>query len=82
VEVGPKVASIRYWFSHKGVLFHKTVHFFLMHPVGGALEDHDVEFDVVQWFPLEEGCGALTYKNEVEVMRKAAAALLGSDIKC
>lgn len=82
VERGPKVVSIRYWFAHGGVLFHKTVHFFLMHPVGGELEDHDVEFDVVQWFPLEEGCRTLSHGNEVEVVRRAVGMLSASDIKC
>lgn len=82
VEVGPKVASIRYWFSRGGVLFHKTVHFFLMRPVGGTLEDHDVEFDVAQWFPLEEACRTLSYQNEVEVVRRAVGVLTASGIKC
>ncbi|MEK7847423.1 MAG: NUDIX hydrolase [Chloroflexota bacterium] len=74
VEPGPKVASIRYWFADGEVLFHKTVHFFLMRPTGGSLEAHDVEFDVARWFPVEEALRTLTYKNEVEVVRKAAGA--------
>lgn len=82
VEAGPKVTFIRYWFSHGGVLFHKTVHFFLMRPLDGALEDHDAEFDVVQWFPVEEACRTLSYQNEVEVVRRVVSMLLESGMKC
>jgi 8-oxo-dGTP pyrophosphatase MutT (NUDIX family) len=82
VEAGPPISSIRYWFAHDEVLFHKTVHFFLMCPVGGALEEHDAEFDVVQWFPLEEACGALSYQNEVEVVRRVEVMLSESGMKC
>ncbi|MEE9202897.1 MAG: NUDIX hydrolase [Dehalococcoidia bacterium] len=82
VEAGPKASSIRYWFSHGGVMFHKTVHFFLMRPVGGALEDHDAEFDVVRWFPLEEACRTLSYQNEVDVVRRVEGMLSESGTKC
>lgn len=80
VEPGPKVASIRYWFAQGEVLYHKTVHFFLMRPVGGSLDNHDVEFDVARWFPVEEALRTLTYQNEVEAVRKAAQALADGDI--
>lgn len=79
VEPGPKVDSIHYWFAQGGVRHHKTVHFFLMRPVGGSLGDHDVEFDVVRWFPLEEACRTLTYANEVNILRQAQA-LIEADV--
>lgn len=81
VAPGPKVASIRYWFAQGEVLYHKTVHFFLMCPVGGSLDDHDMEFDVVRWFAVEEALHTLTYQNEVDVVRKAAEAFAEGDIK-
>lgn len=73
VEARRKIGSIRYWFVKGGVKYHKTVHFFLMAPRGGSIEDHDPEYDVVQWFPAPQALGTLTYKNEVEMVEKALA---------
>jgi 8-oxo-dGTP pyrophosphatase MutT (NUDIX family) len=82
VEAGPRVGSIRYWFAGGGTLFHKTVHFFLMLPVGGSLEDHDAEFDTVQWFPAEEAYTTLSYRNEVEIVRRAVGLVSADGAKC
>ena len=67
------IRSIDYWFSDKdgAVRYHKTVHFYLMSPIGGDTSLHDPEFDVVQWFPYEEAVASLTYANEAEVLRQA-----------
>jgi hypothetical protein len=46
-----------------------------MLPVGGSTQDHDPEFDVVQWFPADEALQALTYANEAEVLRRAIALI-------
>ena len=73
VEIRKKIGSIRYWFVKGGVKYHKTVHFFLMAPRGGSIEDHDPEYDVVQWFPAPQALGTLTYKNEVGIVEKALA---------
>ena len=71
------IKSINYWFSDKegAVRFHKTVHFYLMKPVGGHTGLHDPEFDVVQWFSYDEALKNLTYANEVEVLRQALALI-------
>jgi 8-oxo-dGTP pyrophosphatase MutT (NUDIX family) len=82
VEAGPGLGSIRYWFASGGTLFHKTVHFFLMLPVGGSLEDHDSEFDIVQWFPAEEAYTSLSYRNEVAIVRRAMDVVSGDGPKC
>ena len=68
------IGSINYWFAGRDgeARYHKTVHFYLMVPVGGHPDDHDPEFDVVQWFPFDEALRALTYPNEVGVLRQAA----------
>ena len=78
-ETGLKVAieaplgSITYWFvrPEDRCRCHKTVHFYLMAPQGGALDRHDPEFDVVRWFPTEEALRVITYPNEVKVVEKA-----------
>ena len=44
--------------------FHKTVHFFLMRPIGGALEEHDAEFDEVRWIDIDEALAILTHATE------------------
>jgi predicted NUDIX family NTP pyrophosphohydrolase len=46
-----------------------------MRPVGGALEDHDHEFDEVGWFQLEEALELMTHVTERGVVEEAAARL-------
>ncbi len=73
VEMQAPIESIDYWFADRGgdVRYHKTVHFYLMVPVGGDTSLHDPEFDVVEWFPSERALEVLQYTNEVDVMRRA-----------
>ena len=73
VEIDGALGSIDYWFADRGkdVRYHKTVHFYLMAPVGGATDQHDPEFDVVQWFDAEEALKTLAYANEVHVLQRA-----------
>jgi len=77
VAIEAKIDTIEYWFAREGVRYHKFVHHYLMVATGGRLEDHDWEYDRVEWFPLEEACSTLSYPNEVEVVRKAAALVQG-----
>ncbi len=73
VEIEGSLGSIDYWFADRGkdVRYHKTVHFYLMAPVGGATDQHDPEFDVVQWFDAEDALKNLAYANEVNVLQRA-----------
>ena len=73
VEIQAPLGSIEYWFADRdeGVRYHKTVHFYLMVPVGGHTEQHDPEFDVVRWLPFDEAINTLSYANEAELLRKA-----------
>jgi 8-oxo-dGTP pyrophosphatase MutT (NUDIX family) len=77
VAIEAKIGTIEYWFARQGVRYHKFVHHYLMVPTGGSLEEHDWEYDRVDWFPLEEACKTLTYANEVQVVRKAAGLIEG-----
>ena len=81
VEIYGSLGSIDYWFADRGndVRYHKTVHFFLMVPVGGSTEHHDPEFDVVQWFKTEDALTALAYANEVKVLRRALTLIAERD---
>jgi 8-oxo-dGTP pyrophosphatase MutT (NUDIX family) len=75
VEIERPLRSIRYYFVRGSTRFHKTVHFFLMRPVGGALEDHDAEFDEVRWTDLEEALAILNHATERSVVEEAGNAL-------
>jgi len=75
VRVVDKVGVIEYWFSREGVRYHKWVHYYLMEAIGGDTSAHDVEYDRVEWFPVEVALKKLTFKNEVEVAQKALSLL-------
>jgi 8-oxo-dGTP pyrophosphatase MutT (NUDIX family) len=72
VAIERPLRSIRYFFVRGSTRFHKTVHFFLMRPVGGRLEDHDAEFDEVDWVDLEEALAILNHATERSVVEEAA----------
>ncbi len=73
VELDAPLGCIDYWFANRDndVRYHKTVHFYLMSPVGGHIDQHDPEFDVVQWFEVGEALSAMAYGNEAGVLRRA-----------
>ncbi len=64
--------SIEYWFVQRGTRIHKTVHYFLMEPVGGDLERHDHEFDQVRWVRFEEAFDLLAFETERALVARAA----------
>ena len=73
VEIEAALGSIEYWFAdrEKDVRYHKTVHFYLMIPIGGATDQHDPEFDVVQWFDAKQAVKTLAHANEAKVLQRA-----------
>ena len=71
VKVTAKVGSINYWFKQENIRYNKTVYFFLMEPVGGSLEEHDPEFDIVEWVSLAEAYRRMSYKNEIRMVSQA-----------
>ena len=75
------LGSIDYWFADRGkdVRYHKTVHYYLMVPVGGSTEQHDPEFDVVRWFNAKEALNILAYPNEVAVLQRALTLIAERD---
>jgi 8-oxo-dGTP pyrophosphatase MutT (NUDIX family) len=75
VAIEREVGSISYWFVTGGVRYHKTVHFYLMSATGGSVEQHDWEFDRVQWFPAGEALAVMTYPNERVMVEKALELL-------
>jgi 8-oxo-dGTP pyrophosphatase MutT (NUDIX family) len=75
VEVEASLGPISYFFVRERIRFHKTVHFFLMRPVGGSIDRHDHEFDEVRWFQLEEALEIMSYPTERQVVERAAGLL-------
>jgi 8-oxo-dGTP pyrophosphatase MutT (NUDIX family) len=78
VAIDRVVGRISYWFAADAVRYHKTVHFYLMSATGGSLDQHDREFDRVQWFPAGEALAVMTYPNERVMVEKALGALASS----
>ena len=66
--------AIEYTFVQGGTRVHKTVHYWLMEPVGGDLERHDHEFDEVRWVSFVEAPALLTFDTERALVERAAAA--------
>ncbi len=81
VKLLAPVDHISYWFVRPGdgVRCFKTVHFFLMEPIGGSPESHDAEFDVVRWFPIEEAVTRLAFGEEARMVQEAIKQVAGAD---
>ncbi|HET6650295.1 MAG TPA: NUDIX hydrolase [Candidatus Limnocylindria bacterium] len=75
VEIESRLQSIRYFFVRGTTRFHKTVHFFLMRPIGGSLDAHDAEFDEVRWMDLSEALAIMSHATERSVVDEAAALI-------
>jgi 8-oxo-dGTP pyrophosphatase MutT (NUDIX family) len=75
VRIRQPFDSIEYTFVQSGTRIHKTVHYFLMDPVGGDLARHDHEFDEVRWVPFETAGTMLTFETERDLVARAAARL-------
>lgn len=80
VRIVEPLPSIEYWFVQGGARIHKTVHYFLMEPVGGSLDRHDHEFDEVRWVPFAEAAALLTFETERALVARAADALAASPV--
>lgn len=77
VSIESRIGAIEYQFlDNLGIYkYHKTVHFYMMWSKGGSLDNHDNEFDRVEWFGKESALEALTYDNEKEILLKSLALL-------
>jgi len=75
VEIEEQLRSIHYYFVRGSTRFHKTVHFFLMRPIGGSTDAHDAEFDEVRWVDLPEAIALLNHATERSVVEEAAVAI-------
>jgi 8-oxo-dGTP pyrophosphatase MutT (NUDIX family) len=77
VRIVEPLASIDYSFVQHGTRIHKSVHYFLMEPVGGDLSHHDHEFEDVRWIRFDEAPSLLTFDTERALVARVAALLAG-----
>jgi 8-oxo-dGTP pyrophosphatase MutT (NUDIX family) len=75
VRITGPLDSIEYWFVQSGTRIHKTVHYFLMEPVGGDLAAHDHEFDEVRWISFASAASMLTFETERALVARAAEVI-------
>jgi 8-oxo-dGTP pyrophosphatase MutT (NUDIX family) len=75
VRIVEPLRAIQYQFVQDGTRIHKTVHYFLMEPIGGDLSRHDAEFEKVRWVAFDEVAGLLTFATERELVAEAAGHL-------
>lgn len=75
VRIVEPLSSIDYTFVQSGTRIHKTVHYFLMEPVGGDLSRHDHEFERVRWVRFADAPGLLTFATERALVEAAADRL-------
>jgi 8-oxo-dGTP pyrophosphatase MutT (NUDIX family) len=75
VRITAPLDYIQYTFVQSGARIHKTVHYFLMEPVGGDLARHDHEFDQVRWIDFDEAPSLLTFETERALVGHAVEVL-------
>lgn len=75
VRITAPLDSIHYTFVQRGTRIHKTVHYFLMEPIGGELARHDHEFEDVRWVSFDDAPGLLTFETERALVARAAEAI-------
>jgi 8-oxo-dGTP pyrophosphatase MutT (NUDIX family) len=75
VRITGPLDSIEYYFVQRGLRIHKTVHYFLMEPIGGDLARHDHEFESVRWISFAEAQHTLTFETERALVARAAASI-------
>lgn len=71
VKILRTVGPIEYFFTQDGQRIHKTVHYFLMKPTGGSLDQHDHEFDEVAWMSIDEARRLMSFETERQIVEEA-----------
>jgi 8-oxo-dGTP pyrophosphatase MutT (NUDIX family) len=79
VRITGPLDSIEYRFVQRGLRIHKTVHYFLMEPIGGDLAGHDHEFEAVRWISFAEAQHTLTFETERALVARAAEKIAAGD---
>lgn len=75
VKIVSPLDSINYTFVQRGLKIRKTVHYFIMEPIGGDLAEHDHEFEEVRWIAFAEAPALLSFETERGLVALAAGRL-------
>jgi ADP-ribose pyrophosphatase len=75
VRIVSPLDSINYTFVQRGLKIRKTVHYFMMEPIGGDLGDHDHEFEEVRWIAFAQAPTLLSFETERGLVALAATRL-------
>lgn len=77
VQIERQIGSISYWYaaSDDHTPVRKTVHHYLMTPIGGSVDLHDHEYDVVDWLDIHEALARMSYQNERNIVEQAGALI-------
>jgi len=75
VRVVAPLGEIHYWFVRRGIRYSKTVHYYLMEPLGGDLREHDREFDAVAWVDFQALPELELFPTERDLIERARARL-------
>jgi len=74
-EIRSRIDTIKYSYTAKWeeppVRIFKIVTFYLLRFTGGNVENHDLEVDRVEWFPIDEAIRQASYKQEKDILKKA-----------
>lgn len=71
VRIVRELGTVEYSFAASGERVYKTVHFFLMEPIGGDLDRHDQEYDEVRWVGASEARRLLSFDTYRDVLDRA-----------
>jgi ADP-ribose pyrophosphatase YjhB (NUDIX family) len=72
VALGPKLATIDWYFRASGTLVHKFCAFYLMGSgTGDPVPQNDEGITACEWVPLDEAEHRISYDNAREVMQAA-----------
>lgn len=74
VRIVRPLGATDYWFATSRERIHKTVHFFLMEPLGGDVSLHDREYDEIRWVGVEDARRMLSFETYRDILERALAA--------
>ncbi len=70
-EIIEPLTPVTYWYKFGDEKIKKTVYFYVMKYTGGDITQHDHEMEAVEWLPLDEIMGRLSYKSDKDVFTEA-----------
>ncbi|MFH1458925.1 MAG: NUDIX hydrolase [Candidatus Omnitrophota bacterium] len=68
----------QYQGKHSGVIFDKTVYFFLMQYESGEINADDYGVEEVKWYNLDQAIAKLSFENEKNVLKRAKQIIINN----